>query len=235
MENRHATLMFDQPVHNRMHPMTKTLKIDFVSDVACPWCVIGLTALEQALERTKGEVEADIDFHAFELNQAMAAGGQNMIQHVGEKYGISPEQARTNREKIRARAAELGFTMGTSDASRIYNTFDAHRLLYWAKDQGKQLALKKNLFVANFTDQQDPGDHDVLIAAARKSGLDAETAREILSSDRFAEEVREEERYWQDRGISGVPAVIIENKYLVSGGQPAEIFEKALREVAAQS
>ena len=214
--------------------MSKTLKIDFVSDVACPWCVIGLRGLERALERTKGEIEANIAFHPFELNPGMPAGGENVIEHIGKKYGISPDQARVNREKIRARAAELGFDMGTSDASRIYNTFDAHRLLYWAKEQGKQIELKHSLFVANFTQQQDPGNRDVLVAAAERAGLDAEAAREVLASDRYGNEVRQEEYDWQSKGINSVPAVIVNDKYLISGGQPPEAFENALREIAAK-
>jgi predicted DsbA family dithiol-disulfide isomerase len=213
-------------------PMTKALKIDFVSDVACPWCIIGLKGLDQALERTKGEIEADITFHPFELNPTMPAGGQNMIEHVGQKYGSTPDQARVNRERIRTRAAELGFDMGTSDASRIYNTFDAHRLLAWAKEQGQQIELKRSLFTANFTEQQDPGNHDVLVAAAERAGLDAQAAREVLTSGRYADEVREEQRLWQSRGISSVPSLIINDKFLISGGQPPEVFEKALREIA---
>lgn len=212
--------------------MTKALKIDFVSDVACPWCIVGLKGLDQALERTKGEIEADITFHPFELNPTMPAGGQNMIEHVGQKYGSTPDQARINRERIRARAAELGFEMGTSDESRIYNTFDAHRLLAWAKEQGRQVELKRSLFTANFTEQQDPGNPDVLATAAERAGLDPQEARAVLASDRYAEQVRAEEHLWQSRGINSVPAVIINDQYLISGGQPPEVFEKALREIA---
>ncbi len=224
--------MLRRPVNQLVSPMTKALKIDFVSDVACPWCIIGLKGLEQALERTQGEIEADITFHPFELNPTMPAGGQNMIEHVGQKYGSTPDQARVNRERIRARAAELGFDMGTSDASRIYNTFDAHRLLAWAKAQGRQVELKRSLFTANFTEQQDPGNHDVLVGAAERAGLDGEAAREVLTSGRYADEVRAEERLWQGRGISSVPSVIVNDQYLISGGQPPELFEKALREIA---
>jgi len=212
--------------------MNKTLKIDFVSDIACPWCVIGLKGLERALERTKGEVEADVTFHPFELNPDMPAGGENVIEHIGKKYGIGPDQARINRERIRARAAELGFDMGTSDASRIYNTFDAHRLLAWAKEHGKQLDLKRSLFTANFTEQQDPGNHDVLVAAAERAGLNGQAARAVLASHRYADEVRAEEHDWQSKGINSVPAVVINDKYLISGGQPPEAFEQALREIA---
>jgi predicted DsbA family dithiol-disulfide isomerase len=214
--------------------MAKKIKIDFVSDVACPWCVIGLNGLEKALDGARDAVDAEISFHPFELNPHMPAGGQNMIEHVGQKYGISADQARTNRENIKARAASVGFTMNTSDTSRIYNTFDAHRLLAWAAEEGKQLALKQQLFVANFTDQNDPGDHAVLIAAAEKAGLDGEAARAVLESDRYADSVRSEESFWQGRGINGVPAVVINDRYLISGGQPPEEFERQLRLIAQE-
>lgn len=214
--------------------MAKKIKIDFVSDIACPWCVIGLNGLERALDNARDAVEADIAFHPFELNPHMPAGGQNMIEHVGEKYGISADQARTNRENIKARAASVGFTMNTSDTSRIYNTFDAHRLLAWAAEEGRQIELKRALFAANFTDQHDPGDHAVLIAAAGKAGLDGEAARAVLESDRYADAVRSEENLWQGRGINSVPAVIVNNRYLISGGQPPEEFERQLRLIAQE-
>src|SRR3982750_3071904 len=135
--------------------MSKKLKIDFVSDIACPWCAIGLGGLERALGRLDGVVEADITFHPFELNPSMVAGGENTVEHIVAKYRIPADEARTNRERIKARAAEVGFTMNTSDATRIYNTFDAHRLLAWSASHGKQHALKRQLFVVNFTDQTD--------------------------------------------------------------------------------
>ena len=165
----------------------------------------------------------------------MPAGGQNIVEHVAQKYGSTPEQSAANREMIRARAAEVGFTMATSDQSRIYNTFDAHRLLHWAALEGKQAALKHALFDAYFTDGQDPSDPVVLVAAAEKAGLDGEAAAEILATGRYADEVRDAEKLWQSRGISAVPAVVINDRYLISGGQPPEAFEKALRDIAAES
>jgi predicted DsbA family dithiol-disulfide isomerase len=214
--------------------VSKKLKIDFVSDIACPWCVIGLGGLEQALERLHDAIDPELTFHPFELNPRMLAGGQNSLEHIHQKYGISYDEARVNRERIRARAAAVGFTMNTSDDSRIYNTFDAHRLLAWAKGEGKQLELKKQLFALNFTDQRDPGDHDNLLAAAEKVGLDPLQARAVLESDRYASEVRADERLWQSRGISGVPAVVIDDRYLISGGQPADEFERQLRKIAEE-
>lgn len=215
--------------------MTSKLTIDFVSDIACPWCIIGLKGLDLALERVADVVTAEITFHPFELNPQMPAGGQNMIEHVGEKYGIQPDEARSNREKIRARAASVGFPMGTSDASRIYNTFDAHRLLAWARTMGRQVELKRSLFTANFTEQLDPGNHEVLVSAAERAGLDPKAAREVLASAAFTDDVRTQERYWARKGIHGVPAIIINDRYIVNGAQPPEVFERTFREIAAEA
>ena len=215
--------------------MTRTLKIDFVSDVSCPWCVIGLLGLEAALDRAGDVVRGEIVFHPFELNPDMPPEGQNIVEHVAQKYGSTPEQSAAAREAIRERAAAVGFAMATSDDSRIYNTFDAHRLLHWAKETGAgvQRALKLALFEAYFTDGNDPSDPDILAAAAGKAGLDPEAARELLASGRYAQEGREAELLWQSRGIRAVPAVVIDDKYLISGGQPPEAFAQALRRIAA--
>lgn len=213
--------------------MTKHMQIDFVSDVSCPWCVIGLRGLEQALANVGDLVEADIRFQPFELNPQMPAEGQDIAEHIQQKYGSTPEQSATNRTMIRDRAAELGFTMAMSEGSRIYNTFDAHRLLHWAAIEGRQLELKHLLFEAYFTDGRNPGDTEVLVGAAEKAGLEGSAARDVIISGRYAEEVRNEEQVWQSQGVSAVPAVIINRKYLISGGQPPEAFERALRNIAA--
>jgi predicted DsbA family dithiol-disulfide isomerase len=215
--------------------MTKPLKIDFVSDVSCPWCIIGLGGLETALARVGDLVAADIHFQPFELNPHMPLEGQNIVEHIAEKYGATPEQSAANRQAIHARAAEVGFTMKTGETSRIYNTFDAHRLLHWAGITGGQTALKKALFESYFTDGQSPADHYVLVAAAEKAGLDAVEARAVLTSGRYTNEVRAAERAWHEAGISSVPAVIINDRYLISGGQPADYFERALRQIATEA
>lgn len=215
--------------------MPRPMKIDFVSDVSCPWCIIGLRGLEEALARTGDLIAAEITFQPFELNPQMGKDGQNIGEHIAEKYGSTPEQSAVNRAMIRDRAADLGFEIATSDTSRIYNTFDAHRLLHWAQLEGRQAALKNALFQAYFTDQQDPSDHAALVAATATAGLDPMRAGEILASDEYASEVRAAEQLWQSRGISAVPAVIINDRYLISGGQPPEAFEKALRQIAAQA
>jgi predicted DsbA family dithiol-disulfide isomerase len=214
--------------------MTQHLKIDFVSDVACPWCVIGLRGLEQALANASDAVEADITFQPFELNPRMPAAGQNLVEHITEKYGSTVEQSAASRAMIRSRGAEVGFTFNMSDESRIYNTFDAHRLLHWAGTIGRQQELKLALFRANFTDGANVSDHRVLVEAAVAAGLDGDQAREVLASGRYAEEVRNAELEWTSRGIRSVPAIVINGKWLISGGQPAGTFEQALRSIAAE-
>lgn len=215
--------------------MTKPMQIDFVSDVSCPWCVIGLRGLEQALANVGDLVDADLRFQPFELNPQMPAEGQEIGEHIRQKYGSTPEQSAANRTMIRERAAELGFTMTMAEGARIYNTFDAHRLLHWAGIEGRQLELKHVLFEVYFTDGRNPGDVDVLVEAAEKAGLDGAAARDVIESVRYADDVRAEEKLWQSQGVSAVPAVIINQKYLISGGQPAATFEKALRSIAAEA
>ncbi|HJV76704.1 MAG TPA: DsbA family oxidoreductase [Noviherbaspirillum sp.] len=212
--------------------MNTRLKIDFVSDVSCPWCAIGLQSLEQALERIGGEVSADIHFQPFELNPQMPPEGQDITEHLVEKYRITPEQVAENGEAIRARGEALGFRFNMDRRNRVYNTFDAHRLLHWAAEEGHQQALKHALLRAYFTDGENPSAHDVLVRLAQEVGLDPVRAREILSSDAYAEETRQQERFYLEQGIHSVPAVIINDRYLVQGGQPVEVFEQALRQVA---
>ncbi|MEK9212181.1 DsbA family oxidoreductase [Sphingomonas sp. 2378] len=215
--------------------MSRPIRIDFVSDVSCPWCIIGLRGLETALDRMGDAVEADIHFQPFELNPAMVPEGENIVEHIGRKYGATPEQSAATRATIRERAASVGFTMAMGDTSRIYNSFDAHRLLHWAGIEGRQAEMKHALFDSYFTRGENIADHDVLVAAATRAGLDEGEARAILSSDRYAAEVREAERLWQGRGIQSVPAIVIDNRYLISGEQPPEAFEQALRQIAAQA
>ena len=213
----------------------KTLRIDFVSDVVCPWCAVGLASLEQALQRLQGEVEAEIHFQPFELDPNMPAGGMDVAANLKRKYGMSDAQLAENQERIRARGAELGFTFDFNARSRTWNTFDAHRLLHWAALEApqRQLSLKRALLVANFSEGRDIGNHEVLAEVAAGVGLDAARAREVLASGAFANEVREAEEFFRRNGINSVPVVIIEKKHLVSGGQPPEVFERALREIAA--
>ena len=221
--------------------MGQPMRIDFVSDVVCPWCVIGLKGLEQALDAIGDEVEADIHFHPFELNPDMPPEGEGLADHVRRKYGASPEQSAANRSTIVDRAAEVGFDIAVRPDGRIYNTFDAHRLLHWAGEQGAgkqgvgpQHALKMALFSAYFTDGSDVSLPAALLDAVTVAGLDRDAAAEMLESDAFADTVRAEENYWRREGIQAVPTVIINGKYMISGGHPAAAIEKALRSIAAE-
>ncbi len=216
--------------------MTTRMKIDFVSDVSCPWCAIGLNALEQALDRVGPAVQATLHFQPFELNPQMGPEGEDIVEHLGRKYRIDAQQIAANTEAIRQRGESVGFTFGQGQRRRIWNTFDAHRLLHWAGtvDAQKQRALKHALFKAYFTDGQSPGDHAVLLQAATGAGLDAEEAGRILAGDDHAAEVRAAQDFYHQNGISSVPAVIINDRHLISGGQPVELFERALRHIAAE-
>lgn len=214
--------------------MTAKLKIDFVSDVSCPWCVIGLRALEQALERVGDAVNAEIHFQPFELNPHLPPVGQDITEHLVQKYGSTPEQLQRNRETIRARGADLGFTFEMGKRSRVYNTFDAHRLLHWAELEGRQRDLNRALFTAYFTEGRNPSDREVLIDVATQAGLDPVRAREVLEAGRYADEVREREQFYGQQGIRAVPSVIIDDRYLIQGGQPVEVFEQALRQIASE-
>ncbi|MDN3920520.1 DsbA family oxidoreductase [Roseateles violae] len=210
------------------------MKIDFVSDVSCPWCIIGLKSLQQALARMP-ELPVNLHFQPFELNPQMEPEGEEIEAHLTRKYGSTLQQRTQIREAIRQRGEALGFTFTTGARDRIYNTFDAHRLLHWAGelDPAKQLALKLALFGAYFTEGKNPGDHALLLERAVAVGLPEDEARALLASDRYAAEVRETESFYQRAGIHSVPAVIINDQHLISGGQPPEVFEQALRQIAA--
>ena len=209
------------------------MKIDFVSDVACPWCAVGLWSLDQALEKLGDAVDVELHFQPFELNPTLSAEGEDAAEYLARKYGASAEQLAKNRAVIRERGAEVGFAFG--DRPRVWNTFDAHRLLHWAglESSEKQSKLKHALLTAYHSRAENPAARDVLLRAAGESGLDVERAAAIVDSDEYTAEVRERERHWQQLGINSVPAVIIDDKHLISGGQPPEVFERALRELAA--
>jgi len=210
------------------------MRIDFVSDVACPWCAVGLHSLESALRTIGDAIPVELHFEPFELNPAMPPEGEDAILYLSRKYGAPPEQLARNRAALRERGAAVGFAFG--ERPWIWNTFDAHRLLHWAgrEGDGKQRALKHALLAAYHTRAENPGAKDVLLRLAGDVGLDVERARAILDSDEFAAEVRERERFWQARGIHSVPAIVIDGRHLISGGQPPEVFEQALRQIAAE-
>jgi predicted DsbA family dithiol-disulfide isomerase len=228
-------VLFSSQNKLRVPKMTVRLKIDFVSDVSCPWCVIGLKSLETALKRLAGNVEAEIHFQPFELNPKMGPNGQDIVEHIAQKYGSGPADIERSRKAIQARGVELGFTFDLEKRGRIYNTFDAHRLLHWAEGEGKQEALKNALFSAYFTEGRNPSDHGVLVDVAASVGLDAKRAAQILASDEYTAEVRAREQFYVSRGIHAVPSVIINDRHLIQGGQPAEVFEQTLKELANQA
>jgi predicted DsbA family dithiol-disulfide isomerase len=214
--------------------MKKRIRIDFVSDVSCPWCVIGLQSLKTALGKLEGELDATLAFQPFELNPAMVAQGEDITEHLHRKYGSTPEQAQAARENIRARGEALGFTFNIEKRGRIYNTFNAHRLLHWAHLEGRQRELKEALFKAYFTDGENPSDAALLVRVCASVGLDAARAQAILESDEYAEDVRTQEQFYLQNGINSVPAVIINERHLISGGQPPDVFEQAMRQIATQ-
>ena len=207
------------------------LRIDFVSDIVCPWCAIGLTALDQALARLPANVDVDFHVRPFELNPQMAPDGEDIAEHLTRKYGMSPEQLTAARANIQARGAEVGFTFG--ERHRTWNTFDAHRLLHWGGLEGLQFNLKLALLQAYHGDGENVSDHVTLVRVAAGVGLDAERAAAILASDEYADAVRAEEQFFIRSGINSVPAVIIDQQHLISGGQPVEVFERALKEILA--
>ena len=212
------------------------MRIDFISDVVCPWCAIGLYSLEAAAARIPGLV-LDLHFHPFELNPGMGPEGQDIEEHLAQKYGAGPAQLAGSRQAIRERGAALGFTFSMEARSRIYNTFDAHRLLHWAGEVGGgvQRTLKLALLKAYFTEGRNVSDATVLLELATAAGLPEAGSRELLDGDRYAAEVRDAERQVQAQGISSVPAIIVNQRHLIQGGQPVEVFEQALRQIMAEA
>lgn len=218
--------------------MTKKLKIDFVSDISCPWCAVGLGGLEQALAQVSDSIHAQLHFQPFELNPQMGPEGQDIVEHLGQKYGSTEAQQAQTRQAICERGAEVDFEFNPAGRGRIWNTFDAHRLLYLAElegEPGQQAKLKKALLSACHTRSERMGDHAVLQACANEADLDASRVQQVLNSDEFSDAVRERQAFYHAQGIHSVPAVIINDKHLISGGQPTEVFVQALRQIASES
>ncbi|MBI3349344.1 MAG: DsbA family oxidoreductase [Burkholderiales bacterium] len=209
------------------------MRIDFISDVVCPWCAIGLYSLEAAAARIPG-LQLDLHFHPFELNPGMGPQGQDIEEHLAEKYGASAAQLAGTRQAIRERGAALGFDFRSEARSRIYNTRDAHRLLHWADEAfggGVQRTLKVAMLKAYFTAGRDVSDHAVLLDLVTQAGLPEAEARELLAGDRFAAEVKAAEAEVHAQGIHAVPAIIVNQRHLIQGGQSVEVFEQLLRQV----
>ncbi|RDK00820.1 DsbA family oxidoreductase [Paraburkholderia lacunae] len=212
--------------------MTQPLTIDFVSDIACPWCAIGLSSLQLALSRLGEAVDVQITVHPFELNPQMGPDGEDIVGYLGKKYGRTPAQIAETQAMIRERGASVGFAFGPR--TRVYNTFDAHRLMHWAGIEGRQLPLKLALLRAYHSEGKDPSDHDVLVEAAQSVGLDTAKALGVLRSGQYAEEVRAAEEKHRTMGIQSVPAIIFNHRYLVTGGQPVEAFEQVIQQILAE-
>ena len=211
------------------------MRIDIVSDVACPWCAVGLNSLEQSLKKIGDDIQVQLHFQPFELNPAMDFAGVDSTDYLLKKYGMSKEQLAQNRLNLHQRGAAVGFRFGNEN--RVWNTFHAHRLMHWAglsTDSDAQRKLKHALLQAYHGEGLNTADPEILVALAVKAGLNETQAREVLSSDRYSDEVRAAEKYWQQAGITSVPAFIINEKHLISGGQSPEVFEQALRKIAQE-
>jgi len=210
----------------------KTLQIDIVSDVMCPWCIIGFQRLQQALTAVSN-IDAHITWHPFELNPQMAKEGQHLGEHLAEKYGSTPQQSQQNRANLIAIGKTLDIEFNFTDQSRIYNTFNAHQLLQWAKTFNQQTALKLALFQAYFQQQQNIADIDVLLNVVETVGLDPKQAKAVLASQQYADSVRAEQALWQSRGISAVPAIVFNQQYLISGAQSTQYLIEAIKQLQA--
>ena len=216
-----------------MSPTTaRPIEVDIVSDVMCPWCIVGWRQLERALAATG--TGALVRWHPFELNPAMPPEGQNLAEHIAEKYGTPLEQSRANRAHLKEIGTSLGIDFAFHDDSRIVNTFAAHQLLDWAQEEGRQHPLKLALFDAHFTQGRDVSDPAVLAEIAGEVGLDPDAARAVLDTGSHAAQVRERQKFWTDRGISGVPAMVFDGKYLVTGAQGSETYAQIIDRVVSE-
>jgi predicted DsbA family dithiol-disulfide isomerase len=218
--------------------MKPSIKIDFVSDIACPWCAVGLGNLNQAIAQLSDKANFEVHFRPFELNPSMPSGGQDAIEHLTQKYGLTEEQVKANQANIRAKALEAGFEFHPEGRKRVYNTFNAHRLLYWAaKEYGlqKQAALKVELLNAYFCLAVNLDDQKNLLDAVARAGLDSQRAQEILNGAEFTNAVRQEEATYTNAGINSVPSMILNDQYLLQGAQPVESFVDAFEQLIQKS
>jgi predicted DsbA family dithiol-disulfide isomerase len=213
------------------------LRIDIVSDVVCPWCIIGYKQVEQALTMLDRPFDVETWWHPFELNTNMPPEGQDVAEHIQQKYGSTPEQSKANRQRLGEIGASLGFAFGDQPDRRIYNTFKAHKLLHIAgHEQGwrKQTQLKLALFEAYFQHNRDVSDEAVLVDVARSVGMDGDACTAWLADEALSKTVRAEQAYWLDQNITGVPAIIFDQKFMVPGAQSAETFAGVIGKVLAK-
>ena len=198
------------------------VKVNMVSDVVCPWCIVGYQRLQEAI-KTLDNIEVDIKFHPFELNPNMPEDGQNLREHIMEKYGISEQQSVENRARLVQAGKELGFAFNFTDDSRMQNTFKAHQLIHFAAQNGLEEEMKLSLFNAYFTDGKDVNDLGVLVELAESVGLDKTEAEAVIKSEKYAQAVREEETIWMQRGIQSVPTFVIGNQGVAGAQEPATL------------
>lgn len=210
---------------------TNPMRVDIVSDVVCPWCIVGFLQLRAACNQTGIGVE--VHWHPFELNPDMAPEGQNLREHLAEKYGVTAEQSAEARGRLGALGESLNFTFNYPDTMLMYNTFLAHQLIRFANDHDKAHQVKMALFIAHFTDNRPIGEIDTLVDVATSLGLDGDAVRRMLSDGSLAETVREEQAFWTGQGITGVPAMVFERKYLVTGAQGVDTYSQILQQLAA--
>jgi predicted DsbA family dithiol-disulfide isomerase len=211
------------------------LRVDIVSDVVCPWCIIGYKQFEKALRGCDHSFDVQITWRPFELNPHMPPGGQDLGEHIQQKYGSSEAQRRGARDRLTGIGASLGFHFDYFDEMRVVNTFRAHRLLHWAALEGKQTELKLALFAAFFSKRRDVNDTGTLLAICEDIGLSRSEAEEILGSERYANAVRAEQREWLEREIHAVPFFVFNNRFSVPGAQEAETFVKVLNKLVEKS
>ena len=214
-------------------PDPMPLRIDLVSDVVCPWCIIGWRQFQKALSEREGRIALELHWHAFELNPHMPPEGQDLREHLAAKYGTTPEQSRKARERLTAIGESLGFRFNYSDDMKMVNTFKAHQLMHWAEEQGCQTELKEALFKAFFTDGEDVSDVDTLADVCASVGLERDEALAVLADARFGQAVREDQRHWIEQGIQAVPTFVVNQQYMVQGAQEAEAFGRMLDKLLA--
>ncbi len=211
------------------------IHIDIVSDIACPWCAIGYARLERAMEQLAPEFEFTVKWHAFELNPDHRGEGEPILPALARKYGRSESEMRANQTQMMGIATELGLNFEKMQERFTCNTFDAHRLVKWADEQGQSTAMKQALFEAYFGRAEAVSEPEVLLRCVEAAGLEPESARAVLETDQYARTVREDEARYQQAGISSVPAFVINDRYLISGAQEPESLVQAFREIAGES
>jgi len=215
--------------------MKDKIKIDIVSDVVCPWCIIGYKRLEKAISEMGIQDKVDIEWQPFELNPQMPIEGQNVQEHITEKYGSGIEDQKRSEERMTLFGAELGFKFDYFDEMKMVNTRHAHILLEYAKENGKQTELNMRLVAAFFSERKDISDRDVLKKELQSVGLNADEALARLDSDDERYKVQTEETYWQSLGVSSVPTVVFNKKSGLTGAQPVDVYKEVLAELLQEN